>query len=213
MWGIAMCQTSLVAQTVKRLSTMWGTRVRSLGWEDPLEKKMAIHSSTIAWKIPWTEDPGRLQSMGSQRVGHDWATSHSFIHQFSSVVQLCPTLCNPNGLQHARLSCLPPTPRSCSNSCPSSWWCHPTISSTVTRFSSCPQSFPASESFPVSQFFASGGQRTEISPSALVLPINIQDWFPLGLSGWISLQSKRLSRVFSNTTVQKHQFFDTQLSL
>ena len=95
MWGIAMCQTSLVAQTVKRLSTMWGTRVRSLGWEDPLEKKMAIHSSTIAWKIPWTEDPGRLQSMGSQRVRHDWATSHSFIHQFSSVVQLCPTLCNP----------------------------------------------------------------------------------------------------------------------
>ena len=102
--------------------------------------------------------------------------------------------------------------RSCSNSCPSSRWCHPTISSSVVPFS-CLQSFSASESFPMCQFFASGGQRTGVSASASVLPVNIQDWFPLGGTGWISLKSKGLSRVFSNITVQKHQFFSTQLSL
>ena len=92
-------------------------------------------------------------------------------------------------------------------------WCHPTISSSVDPFSSCLQSFPASGSFPVSQFFASGGQSIGVSASASVLPMNIQDWFPLGLTGWISLQSKGLSRVFSNITVQKHRFFGAQLSL
>ena len=112
----------------------------------------------------------------------------------------------PHGLEHTRLSCSSPTPRACSNSCPSSQWCHPTISS-------CPQSIPGSGSFPVSQVFASGGQSIGASASASVLPMNIQDWFSLGLTIWISLQSKRLSRVFSNTTVQKHQFFDTQISL
>ena len=105
-----------------------------------------------------------------------------------------------------------PTPRACSNSCPLSWWYHPTISPSVIPFSSCPQSFPASGSFPMSQFFASGSQRTGASALASFLPVNIQDWFPLGLTGWISLQSKGLSRVFSNTTVQKHQFFSTQPS-
>ena len=115
--------------------------------------------------------------------------------------------------QCARLSCPSPTPRASSNSCPSSWWYHPTISSSVIPFCSCLQSFPASESFPRSQFSASGGQSTGVSASASVLPMNIQNWFPLGLSGWISLQSKGPSRVFSNTTVQKHQFFSTQLSL
>ena len=104
-----------------------------------------------------------------------------------------------------------PTPRACSNSCPSSQWCHPTISSSVIPFSSCLQYFPASGSFPVSHFFASGGQ--SIGTSASVLPMNIQSRFSLGLTGLISLQSKGLSRVFSNTTVQKHQFFSTQLSL
>jgi len=99
------------------------------------------------------------------------------------------------------------------NSCPSSQWCHPTISSSVVPFSTCLQYFPASESFPMSQFFTSGGQSTGVSASTSVLPKNIQDWFPLGLTGWTSLQSEWLSRVFSNTTVQKHQFFDTQLSL
>ena len=117
------------------------------------------------------------------------------------------------GLQHARLSCPSPCPRTCSNSCPLSWWCHPTISSSVIPFSSCVQSFPASGSLLISWFFTSGGQIIGASASSSVLPINIQDWFPLGWTGWISLQSKGLSRVFSNTTVQKHQFFGTQLSL
>ena len=105
-----------------------------------------------------------------------------------------------HGLQHTRLSCPSPTPGACSNSCPSHQWCHPSISSSVIPFSHL-QSFPASGSFPVSQFFASGGQIIGASASASVLPMNIQDWFPLGWAGWISLQSKELSRVFSNTTV------------
>ena len=119
----------------------------------------------------------------------------------------------PHGLQHARLPCPSPTPRACSNSCPLSWWCHPTISSSVFPFFSYLQSFPASGSFPVSQFFASGGQSIGASASASVLPMNIQDWFPLGWTGLISLESKGLSSVFSNTTVQKHQFFSAQLSV
>ena len=105
-----------------------------------------------------------------------------------------------------------PTPRACSNSCPLSQWCHPTILSSVIPFSSSPQSFPESGSFPRSQFCTSGGQSIGASASASVLPQNIQDWFPLEWTGWISLQSKGLSRVFSNTIVQKHQFFSTQLS-
>ena len=119
----------------------------------------------------------------------------------------------PHGLQHARLPCPSPTLGACSDSCPSSWWCHPTILSSVISFSSCTQSFPASGSFPVSQFFTSGGQSVGASASASVLSMNIQDWFPLELTGWICLPSKGLSRVFSNTTVQKHQFFGAQLSL
>ena len=119
----------------------------------------------------------------------------------------------PHGLQHARLPRPSPTPRAYSNSCPSCWGCHPTISSSVIPFSSLLQSFPASGSFPMSQFFPSGSQSTAVSASASVLPMNIQDWFPLGWTGWISLQSKGLSRVFSSTTVQKHQFFSAQLSL
>ena len=105
-----------------------------------------------------------------------------------------------------------PTPEVHSNSCPSSWWCHPTISSSVIPFFFCLQSFPASESFPMSQLFAWGGQSIGVSALASVLPVNTQDWSPSGWTGWISLQSKGLSRVFSNTTVQKHQFFSTQLS-
>ena len=119
----------------------------------------------------------------------------------------------PHRLQHASLPCPSPTFEPCLNSCPSSQWCHPTISSSVIPFSSCLQSFSASGSFPVSQFFASGDQSIGVSPSASVPPMNIQDWFPLGWTGLISLQSKGLSRVFSNTTVQKHQFFGAQLSL
>ena len=126
-----------------------------------------------------------------------------------SVAQLCPIL-QPHGLQHTRFLCPSPTPGACSNSRPSSQWCHPTISSSVVPFSSCLQSCPASGSFPMSQFFASGGQ--SVGTSASVLPMNIQDWFPLGLTGLISLQSKGLLSVFSNTTVRKHQF-GTQTSL
>ena len=118
----------------------------------------------------------------------------------------------PHGLQYTRLPCPSSSPGACSNSCPFSRWCHPTISSSVIPFSSCLQSFPASGSFQMSQFFTSGGWSIGVSDSASVLPMNIQDFFPLGWISWISLQSKELSRIFSNTTVQKHQFFGVQLS-
>ena len=115
-------------------------------------------------------------------------------------------------LQHARLPCPSPTPRVYPSSCTLSRWCHPTISSSVVPFSSCLQSSPVSGSFSLSQFITSGGQSTGLSASASILPMNNQDWSPLEWTGWISLQSKGFSRVFSNTTVQKHQFFGTQLS-
>ena len=115
--------------------------------------------------------------------------------------------------QLARPPCLSPTPGVHPNPCALNRWCHPTISSSVIHFSSCPQSFPALGSFPVSQLFASGGQSIGVSASASVLPMNTKDWSPLGWTGWISLQSKGLSRVFSKTTVQKHQFFSAQLAL
>ena len=118
----------------------------------------------------------------------------------------------PHESQHARPPCPSPTPGVHSNWRPSSRWCHPAISSSVVPFSSCPQSLPASESFPVCQLFAWGGQSTGVSALASFLPKNTQDWSPLEWTGWISLQSKGLSRVFSNTTVQTHQFFSTQLS-
>ena len=119
----------------------------------------------------------------------------------------------PHGLQHARLPCPSPSPRVYSNSCPLSQWWHPTISSSVVPFSFHLQSFPASGSFQVSQFFSSGGRNIGVSASASILPMNNHDRFPLEWTGWISLHSKGLSRVFSNTTVQKHQFFGAQLSL
>ena len=126
-----------------------------------------------------------------------------------SSVQLCLT----NELQHARPPCPTPTPGAYLNSCPLSRWCHPTVSSSVVPFNSCPQSFPASGSFQMSQLFASGGQSIGVSASTSVLPMNTQDWSPLGWTGWVSLQFRGLSSVFSNTRVQKHQFFSTHLSL
>ena len=141
-------------------------------------------------------------------------SSSSPNHQFS--LFSCSVVSDslwPHGLQHTRAPCLSPTPRSYSNSCPLRRWCHPTISSSVVPFSSCLLSFPASGSFPMSRFFASCGQSIAVSASASALPMNIQDWFPLGLTDWISLQSKGLWRVFSNTTIQKHQFLDAKLSL
>ena len=132
------------------------------------------------------------------------------VHSCSSVMS---DSLGPHELQHARLPGLSPNPRAYSNSLSLSQWCHPTISSFLIPFSSHLQSFPASGSFQMSQLFTSSGQSIRVSASASVLPINIQDWFPLGWTGWISLQSKGLSRVFSSATVQKHQFFRAQLSL
>ena len=129
--------------------------------------------------------------------------------QFRSIAQSCPML-QPHELQPARPPCPSPTPRVHSNPRPSSRWCHPAILSSVVPFSSCPQSLPASRSFPMSQLFAWDVQSTGVSALASFLPKNTQDWYPLEWTGWISLQSRGPSRVFSNTTVQKHQFFDAQ---
>ena len=143
-----------------------------------------------------------------------WPKYWSF--SINSVQFSCSVVSNslrPQGLQHTRPPCPSPTPGVYPNSCPLSQWCHPTISSSVIHFSSCLQTLPALGSFPRRQFYASGGQSIGVSASASVLPMSIQGWFPLGWTGWISLQSKGLSRVFFNTTVQKHQFFGAQHSL
>ena len=154
----------------------------------------------------WKSKKWQMQISGWCLHGDVERGSVQFSHSFVS------NSLRPHGLHHTRFPCSSPTPRACSNSWPSHQWCHPSISSSVIPFSSCLQSFPASGSFPVSQFFTSGGQRIGVSASASVFPMNIQDWFPLGWTDLISLKSKGLSRVF-NTTVQKHQFFSAQLSL
>ena len=142
-----------------------------------------------------------------------WAEPQKY-RKFSSVQSsVVLDSLRPHGLQHTRPPCPSSTPGAYPNSCPLSQECHPTISSSVIPFSFCLQSFPASGSFQMSQLFTSGGPSIGVSASASVLPMNIQNWFPLGWTGWISLQSKGLSRVFSKTTVQKHQFFGPQLSL
>ena len=149
----------------------------------------------------------RSASWGRQDLATENNSSVQFSHSgVSKSLQ-------PHGLQHARLPCPSPTPIAYSNSCPLSLWCHPTVSSSVVPFSSCPQPFPAWGSFPMNQFFVSGGRSIGVSASASVLPMNIQDWFPLGWIDWISLLSKGHSTLFSTTTVQKHQFFSAQLSL
>ena len=155
---------------------------------------------------------------GSARYSSTTNSHNSqLLHGYFSSVQFSHSAVSdslwPNELQHARPPSPSPIPRVYPNSCPLSWWCHPTISSSVVPFSSCPQSFPTSGSFPMSQLFTSGGQNIGVSASTSVLPVNTQDWSPLGWTGWISLQSKGLSRVFSNTTIQKHQFLCTQPSL
>ena len=142
------------------------------------------------------------------RLDWEWDTERVYTLVCS---KSCLTLW-PHGLQHTRPPCPSPIPGVYPNSCPLSQWCHPTISSFVIPFSSHRQSFPGSGSLPMSQLFASGGQGIGVSASAWVLPMNTQDWSTLGWTGWISLQSKELSRVFSNTTIQKHQFFCAQLS-
>ena len=152
---------------------------------------------------------GLIRPKGIKQEVEDYGIYSSV--QFSHSV-VSDTL-RPRGLQHTRPAYPSPTPGVYSSSYPLSQWCHPTISSSVVPFSSCLQSFLASGSFPMNQFFASGGQSIGVSASASVLPMNIQDWFPLGWTCWISLQSKGLSGVFSSTTVQKHQFVSAQLSL
>ena len=183
----------------KNLPAMQETWIWSLVWEDPLEKGMATHSSILTWRIPWTEEPGGLQSMGLQRVRHDWATNTFtppfilllFQHRglkpkmgkcFSSVQfshWVMSSSLRPHGLQHARPPCPSPTLRVHPNPCPLGRWCNPTISSSVIPSSSCLQSFPASGSFQMSKFFTSGGQRIGVSASASVLPVDIQDWSPI----------------------------------
>ena len=165
-------------------------------WVQSLVREPRSHMS---WSVT-------IKSVQIKRNSHQM----NEIKSVSSAAQLCLTL-RPHGLQHARLPCPSPTPEACSKSFPSSWWCHPAIPSSAVPSFSCLQSFPISGSFPMSQFFTSGGQRIRASVS--VLPMNTQDWSPLGWTGWISLQSKGRSRVFSNTTVQKHWFLGTQPSL
>ena len=162
--------------------------------------------------LPWF--PSSLPSKPSTVVPSDLSkeTADHYPPCFPWVSKSYPTLW-PHVLWNPRLLCPPLSPGVCSNSCPLSHWCYLTISSSVVPFSSWPQSFPASGSFLVSRLFASGGQCIEASASATVLPMNIQGWFPLRMTGLISLQSKGLSRVFSNTTVQKHQFFGAQSSI
>ena len=170
----------------------------------------------------WTGDQTIVLCIARQILSH-WATREAQACYFwysmliSNIVAKfsCSVVSDslqPHGLQHVRLPCPSPTPGVYSDSCLSHWWCHPTISSSIVTFSSHRQSFPASGSYQMSQFFASGGQSIGVSASTSVLPKNIQDWFPLGLTGWISLLSKALSRAFSNTTGEKHQFFGAQLA-
>ena len=163
-----------------------------------------------SWLRYWTQ----VSCIG-RWILYNWATRETLtmISKFKFSHSVMSNSLWPHELQHASPPCPSPTPGVHSNSRPSSRWCHPAISSSVIPFSSCPQSLPALGSFPVSQLFTWGGQSAVVSASASVLPMNIQDWYPLGWAGWISLLSKGLSRIFSNTTVQKHQFFGTQLSL
>ena len=187
----------------------------------------SVHGILQSRILEWVAMPGDLSHLGLQPTSplasalqaDSIPLSHwEAVNRISSIQFSCSVMSDslrPHGLQHARPLCPSPTPRVYSNSCPLRRWCHPTISSSVVPFFSHLQSFTATGSFQMSQFFASAGQSIGVSASASVLPVNIQDWFPLGWTGWISLQSKGLSRVFSNTTVQKHwpsAFFIVQLS-
>ena len=172
-------------------------------------KKLSCIAQSLSLLLPHTICSTLKFMFEIQAAEEEWLTPSSVKFSHSVMSNSLP----PHGLQHARLPCPSPTPRVYSNSCPLSPWCHSAISSSGDPFSSCLQSFPASGSFPMNQFFAWGGQSIRVSAPASVHPMNIQDWSPLGWTGWISLQAKGLSRVFSKTTVQKHQFFCAQLSL
>ena len=192
-----------------RRHEMW---LPSLDWEDPLEQEKATHSSILAWKIPWTEEPGRLQSMRSRRVRHDLETEHIYIYCCCSIAKSCLILCDPMNCSTPGFFVLYYLPEFAQTHVP---WVRDAIqpSHPLVPFSSRPQSFPASGSFPMSWLFISGGRRIGASASASVLPITIQGLFPLRLTHLISSLSKGLSRVFSSTTVQKCQFFGAQPSL
>ena len=172
-----------------------------------MEQLYVVRWSAILKKEKPTLITSEVDPAGQLWLGYNLATFSSVKFSLSVVSDSLWA----HELQLARPPCPSPTPRVYSNSCPLSWWCHPAISSSVVPFSSCPQSFPASGSFPMSQLFTWGGQSIGVSAST-VLPMNTQDWSLLGWTGWISLQFKGLSRVFSNTIVQKHQFFGAQLS-
>ena len=183
-----------------------------------LKEIWGILEQKTFWSIHWIRYESLLFSWSFSK--YLWGKNDSFhfvglLRGFSSVQfsrSVVSDSLRPHELQHARPPCPSPTPGVHPDSSASSWWCHPAISSSVIPFSSFPQSLPASESFPVSQLFAWSGQSIGVSALASVLPKNTQDWSPLGWTGWIFLQSKGLSRVFSNTTVQKHQFFGAQPS-
>ena len=183
---------------------MQETQVWSLGQEDPLEKEMATHSSGL-------ENP--MDRGAWWATVHGVAKSRTRLSDYTlSVAKLCVTPFRSHGLQHTRVLCSPLSPRVCSNSRLLSQWCYPTISSSVTPFSSA-LNLSQRQSFPTNPLSTSGGQSIGASASASVLPMSVQGRFPLGLTSWISLQSKRLSRVFSSITTQKHQFFSVQPSL
>ena len=189
----------------------------ALVWDSAkINTKTKSSESNTVFPFGWVKRIYAYLLIGSQPLIHNFKIQKTqkikgFFLQFSSVAQSCPTLWDPMNCS-TRPPFPSPTPWVHSNSHPSSRWCHPAISSSVVPFSTCPQSLPASGSFPVSQLFAWGGQSSGVSAVASFLPKNTQDWSPLEWTGWISLQSKGLSRVFSNTTVQRHQFFSPQLS-
>jgi len=199
-------ETSVFLLRVNCLPSLWNFKlplisfVFSWGWY--------LRSGLNFGELP--SSPGSLCHISSVRLlSHVWQYAAPLDYRTPGFLQFSHSVMSdslrPQELQHARPPCPSPTPRVHPNSCPSSWWCHLAISSSVVPFSSCSQSFPASGSFPKSQLFTSGGQRIGVSASTSVLPKNTQDWSPLGWTGWISLHSKGLSRVFSNTTVQKHR--------
>ena len=182
---------SLQSKGFSRVLQLNNRKIRSphLKWAKDLNRHFSKENTQRTWKVlSW------IIQFSSVQFTHSVMSSSLWSHE----------------PQHTRLPCPSPTPGVYPNSCPLGWWCHPTISSSVVPFSPCPRSFPASGAFQMSQFFTTGGQSIGVSALASVPPMNTQDWFPLGLTGWISLQFKGLSRVFSNTTVQNHQFFGTQ---
>ena len=200
---------------VKRLPAIWETQIRSWVGKILWKRKQQPTPVLLAGKFHRQRSLvdyspcGRKQSQVTEGLIQVVPQNFSSVQFSHSAVS---TSLQPHGLQHTRLPCPSPTPRVYSKLMSIESVCHPTITSSVVPLSSCLQSLPESGSFQMSQFFTSGGQSTGVSASASVLPMNTQDWSPLGWTGWISLQSKGLSRVFSNTTVQKHQFFSAQLS-